>query len=486
MKIISCMVALLVPSVVATAAEKIVFVSTARYSNKSGIVVMDADGSHRVMLTKDGHEEFQPVLSPDGKQIAFVRDDTLWVMNSDGSGRKQIGRLGKELGGRPSWSPDSKRIIYFVNYADARGSGGFVFGIQTQSDLLVVDADGKNTQSLCKGLTVSLGEVERTSVWSPDGKQVLYSHHDELHAVGSDGKSDRILCAGGKAAWSPDGKKILYLASEKKDDREEYLYVMNIEGEKRKRLSKTTAVCGVWSPDGKRIAYLSCVPAKDRSPLWDLYVCSSDGSDPIRLTEAGYLPTLRWSADGKRIIFNRLYDKARLPICVIDPDGKNEKELTKGCRHDFLANDYRERLSFFVDPITLDLKAAAGQDAEEDAETLQGSWQLVRSEQGALDDTWEVKDQLVIFEKDAFTLKQGDKVLLKGTFKLDITRSPKTIDITITEGGPKGKTMLGIWEIDREGLRWCVAEPGAKDRPTAFATNRGSSDRRSSFEKHKP
>ena len=120
-----------------------------------------------------------------------------------------------------------------------------------------------------------------------------------------------------------------------------------------------------------------------------------------------------------------------------------------------------------------------------DAENLQGAWRPVRSEQGALDDTWEVEGQRVAFEKDAFTLMKGDKILLKGTFKLDITKYPKTIDIAITEGGHKGEVMLGIWEMGEDGLRWCVAEP-SKDRPKGFATDKGGTDRLARFQKEKP
>ena len=121
-----------------------------------------------------------------------------------------------------------------------------------------------------------------------------------------------------------------------------------------------------------------------------------------------------------------------------------------------------------------------------DAENLQGAWRPVRSEQGALDDTWEVEGQRVVFEKDAFTLKKGDKVLLKGTFKLDIMKfPPKTIDIAITEGGHKGEVMLGIWEMVEGELRWCVAEPG-KDRPKWFTTNKGGTDHLARFQKEKP
>ena len=53
-------------------------------------------------------------------------------------------------------------------------------------------------------------------------------------------------------------------------------------------------------------------------------------------------------------------------------------------------------------------------------------------------------------------------------------KKPKTQDFSQTsEGENKGKTTLGIYEIDGDTLKTCSAEPG-KDRPTEFSTNPGS------------
>jgi uncharacterized protein (TIGR03067 family) len=129
----------------------------------------------------------------------------------------------------------------------------------------------------------------------------------------------------------------------------------------------------------------------------------------------------------------------------------------------------------------LEARRKAAKD-NKDPESLQGVWRIVRSEQGALDDTWEVEDHRISFEKDAFVLRKGDKVLLEGKFKVDTSQNPNTIDITIREGQDKGKSILGIWEITVDGLRWCVGEPG-KDRPWEFSTNKGGTDRLARFEK---
>jgi uncharacterized protein (TIGR03067 family) len=118
--------------------------------------------------------------------------------------------------------------------------------------------------------------------------------------------------------------------------------------------------------------------------------------------------------------------------------------------------------------------AADKDDAKKDQEALQGTWRPVSSEREGKDQGDDAKEHvLFIFEKDTFTVKQGDQVLLKGTFKLDPSKKPKAIDMTVTEGrrdDDKGKELHGIYELTKDGLKWCTAGPGGTDRPKEFST----------------
>jgi uncharacterized protein (TIGR03067 family) len=68
-----------------------------------------------------------------------------------------------------------------------------------------------------------------------------------------------------------------------------------------------------------------------------------------------------------------------------------------------------------------------------------------------------------------YTVFRFSKAVGKGTFTLDATRTPKTIDLT-----PAGaKPILGIYKLEKETLTICYGEPG-KPRPTAFAAKAGS------------
>jgi uncharacterized protein (TIGR03067 family) len=126
---------------------------------------------------------------------------------------------------------------------------------------------------------------------------------------------------------------------------------------------------------------------------------------------------------------------------------------------------------------TLGLTAAAVADDaadKKDKEKLQGTWTAVSGEKGGKEDP-EAKEHALVFEGDKFSVKKGDKVVVRGTFKINASKSPKTMDIEITEGPDdvKNKTAQAIYALDGDDLTWCVAEPGSGERPEKLATKEG-------------
>ena len=120
--------------------------------------------------------------------------------------------------------------------------------------------------------------------------------------------------------------------------------------------------------------------------------------------------------------------------------------------------------------------AAVADDAadKKDKEKLQGTWAAVSGEKEGKEDP-EAKEHALVFEGDKFSVKKGDQVVVRGTFKIDASKSPKTMDIEISEGPEdvKGKTAQAIYALDGDELTWCVAEPGSGKRPEKLATKEG-------------
>jgi uncharacterized protein (TIGR03067 family) len=113
-------------------------------------------------------------------------------------------------------------------------------------------------------------------------------------------------------------------------------------------------------------------------------------------------------------------------------------------------------------------------DVDKELKKFHGVWTFESVEAGGnkapADD---LKGATITFAGDRFTVKKGDEVIQAGTQKLDPSRSPKTIDVRMTEGLNKGAVMLGIYEIDQDTLRVCFDEEGKK-RPTEFKSAAGS------------
>jgi uncharacterized protein (TIGR03067 family) len=109
-------------------------------------------------------------------------------------------------------------------------------------------------------------------------------------------------------------------------------------------------------------------------------------------------------------------------------------------------------------------------DIEKEFKKFQGTWTFASVEAGGKEQpAAEFKTMTVTFEGDKFTVKKGDKAIQVGTQKLDPSRSPKTIDVKVTEGLSKGAHMLGIYEIKGDTLKVCF-DPEGKKRPTEFTS----------------
>jgi uncharacterized protein (TIGR03067 family) len=61
----------------------------------------------------------------------------------------------------------------------------------------------------------------------------------------------------------------------------------------------------------------------------------------------------------------------------------------------------------------------------------------------------------------------------RGTLKIDASKSPATIDLTIAEGPDAGKTQTGVIQVKGETLTGHFSLPGASGRPSDFTPQEG-------------
>jgi len=124
-------------------------------STLRGLFVVNADGTGLRSLDRLG---LAGTFSPDGKQIANMRQQELWVMDM-ASGETHALTAGGQVAGTPDWSPDGKRIVFSTS----------------DHHLLTIPAKGGPVTDLVQWSTPFWVTNLRSPVFSPDGTQVAYS-----------------------------------------------------------------------------------------------------------------------------------------------------------------------------------------------------------------------------------------------------------------------------------------------------------------------
>jgi uncharacterized protein (TIGR03067 family) len=119
--------------------------------------------------------------------------------------------------------------------------------------------------------------------------------------------------------------------------------------------------------------------------------------------------------------------------------------------------------------------ASGAEDAvKKEMALLEGEWSMVSGEANGLSMPKETVESGKRVAKDGVTtITISGQIYLKAKFSIDPTKKPRAIDYTMTEGPTKGKTHLGIYELDGDTVKFCFAAPG-KDRPTDFTAKEGS------------
>jgi len=305
---------------------QIIFTS-GRDNENADVFVMNTDGSNPVNLTKwDKTNETAGVgsWSPDGTGIAFFSDrngkDDIYVMSAE-TIRSRVVLAEPDHDLRvPSFSPDGRRIAYSREDPDKSG------------ELRILDLDTKRS-TLVKKTELAV----TPAAWSPSGEFLAFhdrvSGNSEIFKVRLDG-SDRTRLTTDPApdtgpSWSADGSKIVFQSARGEPLGKPQLYVMDEDGSDQRPLTRQKGweTDPVWAPDGHVI--FACDREDSPGNMLDICEINSDGTGEKRiLFHKDHDTDPAVSPDGKRVAFVSNSD-GNAEIYIMNRDGTGLLRLTR-------------------------------------------------------------------------------------------------------------------------------------------------------------
>lgn len=257
------------------------------------IYVMPISGGTPVRIAEGLSYEQQPRWSPDGTQIAFVSDraggDNIWIMNADGTNRKQLTKEDFRLLNQPSWSPDGRFIVAKKHFTTARSLG--------TGEVWLYHVAGGGGVQLVKRVDEKHQKELGEPTYAPDGKSVYFT---------------RNITPGGTFQYAQDTNREVFAIER---------YELESGETHRVTAGNGGAVRPTPSPDGKYLAFVRRERAKSKLYVRDLasgneWKIYDDLDQDMQETWAvtGVYPNMDWTADSRDVVFWAGGKIRRLPV----------------------------------------------------------------------------------------------------------------------------------------------------------------------------
>jgi len=199
----------LVPGFLAAALLVVIAVVLVRMVTDSAITIIASNIDH---VTIDPGLEFQPAISPNGEEVAYVAgpigNPRIIMRATRDVGTGGGVRLAEEFTGRswfPAWTPDGTSVRFLVCPLGTPWSG--------------LGCDWKETGKLGGPVRpVGIPHDSASYAWSKDGTRVAFTVRDSIFATAIDQSEPELLglhpftgTLNHSLVWSPDGRMIAYV-----------------------------------------------------------------------------------------------------------------------------------------------------------------------------------------------------------------------------------------------------------------------------------
>ncbi|TCD04838.1 amidohydrolase [Erythrobacteraceae bacterium CFH 75059] len=246
------------------------------------IYVMPVTGGTPTRIAEGLAFEHQPRFSPDGRRIAFTSDrgggDNIWVMNIDGSDKRQVTTETFRLLNQPTWSPDGQFIAARKHFTTGRSLG--------TGEVWLYHVSGGSGVPLVKRANETLQKELGEPTFAPDGDAIYYVRNTtpgpifeyaqnsrqgifaiERYDLNTGEVSSVVAGPGGAVRPTPsrDGRLLAFV---RRENNITSLFVRDLATGAERRLhspldrdmQETWAVTGVypnlaWTPDNRAVVF---------------------------------------------------------------------------------------------------------------------------------------------------------------------------------------------------------------------------------------
>ena len=286
---------------------------------------MDRAGKTLGQVTNEGGFKGSGRISPDGKKLVTAEGDPqgdIWVIDLANGSRTRL-TFGGATHLMPSWSADSKRVVYVKQSGATLISG---------TSLCTRLASGGGQEEVLLDSGAPGAQTLLSPQFTPDGKHLLYTQQSgptnaEIWALPltGDKKPFSVLKPSNPQArivqfrLSPDGRWLAYTSTE--SGREEVYVTHFPSGEGRWQVSQTSGTFPTWRSDSKEIFYAGLSDAIFRSaPVnsksGEFQVGQSQPLFPVSFTAPLGVP-YDPAPDGQRFVFATYPESVPTPLVLV-------------------------------------------------------------------------------------------------------------------------------------------------------------------------